>query len=95
MAEVNLRPNQKNKMSTTTIASKVPKKRKASEAIEITNRHAVIGAPAQRTQSSRKGKKAWRKNVDIGDVEQGLEEIREEERVVGYVLATSLYSDTY
>ncbi|KAH6877431.1 ribosome biogenesis protein Nop53/GLTSCR2 [Coprinopsis sp. MPI-PUGE-AT-0042] len=33
-------------------------------------------------QSSR-GKKAWRKNVDIQEVEQGLEEIRAEERVVG------------
>jgi nucleolar protein 53 len=50
-----------------------------------TKKHAssALGAPAQRTQSSRKGKKAWRKNIDIDNVEDGLEEIRAEERVVG------------
>lgn len=49
------------------------------------SRHAVIGAPAQPTQSSRKGKRAWRKNVDIAAVEEGLEELREEERLIGSV----------
>ncbi|KAF7973063.1 hypothetical protein HWV62_16242 [Athelia sp. TMB] len=44
------------------------------------------GAPAQHTQGSRKGKRAWRKNVDIGEVEIGLEEMRAEERVVGKTL---------
>lgn len=41
----------------------------------------VIGAksgstvgPAQHKQPSRKGRKAWRKNVDVSEVEQGLEE---------------------
>lgn len=43
------------------------------------------GAPAQHAQGSRKGKRAWRKNVDIGEVEIGLEEMRAEERVVGCV----------
>ncbi|KAF9906818.1 hypothetical protein EC991_000261 [Linnemannia zychae] len=33
--------------------------------------------------SSRKGKKAWRKNVDITDVEQNLDELRAEERTTG------------
>ena len=42
-------------------------------------------APAQRNQSSRKGKRAWRKNVDLDEVEEGLEELRAEERVSGYV----------
>ncbi|KAF8909788.1 ribosome biogenesis protein Nop53/GLTSCR2, partial [Gymnopilus junonius] len=42
-----------------------------------------IGAPSQLNQSSRKGKKAWRKHVDIGEVEQTLEEMRAEERVTG------------
>lgn len=42
-----------------------------------------VGAPSQAGQSSRKGKKAWRKNVDIEDIERGLEEAREEERVTG------------
>lgn len=45
----------------------------------------VIGAPAQHNQSSRKGKRAWRKNVDIEEVEEGLEEMRVEERVTGFV----------
>jgi nucleolar protein 53 len=31
-------------------------------------------------QPSRKGKKAWRKNIDITDVEEHLEELRGEER---------------
>lgn len=37
-----------------------------------------ISAPAQPKQPSRKGKKAWRKNVDVSDVQKGLEEAREE-----------------
>ncbi len=47
---------------------------------------AKLGTPAQHSQPSRKGKRAWRKNIDIGEVEEGLEEIRQEERVVGFVL---------
>jgi hypothetical protein len=43
----------------------------------------VVGAPAQHNQSSRKGKKAWRKNVDIEDFEEKLEGLREEERTFG------------
>ena len=42
-----------------------------------------FSAPGQHAQPSRKGKKAWRKNVDIAPVEQRLEEMREEERVIG------------
>ncbi|CAO3638124.1 unnamed protein product [Mucor hiemalis] len=38
----------------------------------------------KKTQPSRKGKKAWRKNVDITDVEEGQEELRAIERVVGH-----------
>ncbi|KAI5119464.1 hypothetical protein M0805_007198 [Coniferiporia weirii] len=41
------------------------------------------GSPAQHAQPSRKGKKAWRKHVDIGDVEASLEEMRTEERETG------------
>ena len=37
-----------------------------------------IAAPTQHKQPSRKGKKAWRKNVDVSDVQAGLEEVREE-----------------
>lgn len=42
-----------------------------------------VGAPAQLSQASRKGKKAWRKNVDLEEVEVGLEGMRAEERVTG------------
>lgn len=42
-----------------------------------------IGAPSQAGQSSRKGKKSWRKNVDIAEIERGMEDAREEERVTG------------
>ena len=35
-------------------------------------------APKQHKQPSRKGKKAWRKHVDVSDVQTGLEEAREE-----------------
>jgi hypothetical protein len=44
-----------------------------------------IGAPSQRSQGSRKGKRAWRKNVDLDDVEGALEDARDEERVTGCV----------
>lgn len=35
-------------------------------------------APKQFNQPSRKGKKAWRKNVDVTEVQKGLEELNEE-----------------
>ncbi|KAM0814758.1 putative Ribosome biogenesis protein NOP53 [Seiridium cardinale] len=35
-------------------------------------------APATYKQPSRKGKKAWRKNVDVSQVQKGLEELNEE-----------------
>lgn len=35
-------------------------------------------APQQHRQPSRKGRKAWRKNVDISEVQQGLEDVRDE-----------------
>ncbi|TKX19804.1 hypothetical protein C1H76_8002 [Elsinoe australis] len=38
----------------------------------------VSAAPAQHKQPSRKGKKAWRKNVDVSEVQSGLENAREE-----------------
>jgi len=38
----------------------------------------TIGAPQQHKQPSRKGKRAWRKNVDITEVQAGLEVLREE-----------------
>lgn len=35
-------------------------------------------APAQHNQPSRKGRKAWRKNVDVTEVQKGLEDLNEE-----------------
>lgn len=40
--------------------------------------NAAPAAPAQHKQPSRKGKKAWRKNVDVTEIQEGLEEVREE-----------------
>ncbi|KAL9595742.1 MAG: hypothetical protein Q9179_004871, partial [Wetmoreana sp. 5 TL-2023] len=37
-----------------------------------------VGAPQQHKQPSRKGKKAWRKNVDVSEIQDGLETAREE-----------------
>ncbi|EFR00150.1 p60 domain-containing protein [Nannizzia gypsea CBS 118893] len=47
---------------------------------------ATVGAPQQYKQPSRKGKKAWRKNVDVTEVQEGLELVRDEE-IKGGVLA--------
>ncbi|KAI3623997.1 hypothetical protein CBS14141_002425 [Malassezia furfur] len=41
------------------------------------------GRPAQYKQPSRKGKKSWRKNIDLSATEAALEDIREQERAVG------------
>ncbi|KIJ16577.1 hypothetical protein PAXINDRAFT_30674, partial [Paxillus involutus ATCC 200175] len=46
----------------------------------------ALGAPSQLSQASRKGKRAWRKNIDIHVVEDGLESLRAEERVIGSTL---------
>ncbi|KAL2002941.1 hypothetical protein VTN02DRAFT_5474 [Thermoascus thermophilus] len=46
---------------------------------------AAVEAPHQYKQPSRKGKKAWRKNVDITEVQEGLRLLREEETKGGVV----------
>lgn len=38
----------------------------------------LVAAPQQYKQPSRKGKKAWRKNVDVSDVQAGLANVRDE-----------------
>lgn len=35
-------------------------------------------APATHKQSSRKGRKAWRKNIDVTEVETGLEQLNDQ-----------------
>ena len=37
-------------------------------------------------QPGRKGKKQWRKNIDISQDEDQLEQLRKEEMAIGYVL---------
>lgn len=51
-------------------------------------------APASYKQPSRKGKKAWRKNVDITEVQTGLENVRDE-IIRGGVLAEANAADLF
>ncbi|CBF79491.1 ribosome biogenesis protein NOP53 [Aspergillus nidulans FGSC A4] len=46
----------------------------------------LVQAPQQYGQPSRKGKKAWRKNVDVSEVQEGLRLLKDEE-IKGGVLA--------
>ncbi|CAA7263316.1 unnamed protein product [Cyclocybe aegerita] len=55
----------------------------------------AVGAPSQHNQSSRKGKRAWRKNVNIEDVEEVLEGMRVEERVTGAALSKTADEDLF
>ncbi|KAI9464053.1 tumor suppressor protein Gltscr2 [Lactarius psammicola] len=55
----------------------------------------TVGAPAQHNQSSRRGKKAWRKNVDIEDLEEKLEALRDEERTLGSTLQQKTDSELF
>jgi nucleolar protein 53 len=59
---------------------------KAESSKQAKKTKSVVGAPSQLSQNARKGKKAWRKNIDIDNVEEGLETIRSEERVLGTAL---------
>ncbi|KAK9240750.1 hypothetical protein V1525DRAFT_394870 [Lipomyces kononenkoae] len=51
-----------------------------------------VNAPKQLSQSSRKGRRAWRKNVDISDIQEGLDKVREETIIHGTTL-NSISSD--
>ena len=70
-------------LSTTTMATSKPSKSSSKPASQAKSSISSLGAPAQHNQSSRKGKRAWRKNINIEDVEEGLEGMRAEERVIG------------
>ncbi|EMG50654.1 NOP53 Ribosome biogenesis protein NOP53 [Candida maltosa Xu316] len=43
----------------------------------------IVSKKPSKPQSSRKGKKAWRKNIDIEDIEKNLQEKRDEEIIKG------------
>ncbi|KAH9990233.1 ribosome biogenesis protein Nop53/GLTSCR2 [Russula compacta] len=66
--------------------TKSSSRRTSTSATKKLSAASIVGAPAQHNQSSRKGKKAWRKNVDIEDLEARLEGLREEERTFGQAL---------
>ncbi|ERT00838.1 nucleolar protein 53 [Sporothrix schenckii 1099-18] len=51
-------------------------------------------APQQHNQPSRKGRKAWRKNVDVSEVERGLEE-RNEEIIKGGLVKETESADLF
>ncbi|KAF4815893.1 Ribosome biogenesis protein NOP53 [Colletotrichum siamense] len=51
-------------------------------------------APQQRKQPSRKGKKAWRKNVDVTDVQDGLDELNKQ-IITGGVVAEKDSADLF
>ncbi|KAI7261183.1 hypothetical protein KC352_g10019, partial [Hortaea werneckii] len=44
----------------------------------MANNTTVAAPPATYAQPSRKGKKAWRKNVDISHITSGLDDVRNE-----------------
>ncbi|KAF8752116.1 Nop53 (60S ribosomal biogenesis) [Rhizoctonia solani] len=82
------------------VHSPKPLARKRAMAISTVNRiKSRYGAPSQPSQSTRKGKKAWRKNVDIEDVEDRLEGLRDENGKQGQLPlnhpALSLISNLY
>lgn len=52
-----------------------------------------VVAPQQYKQPSRKGKKSWRKNVDVTEVQEGLRLLKDEE-IKGYVLYVAQSSGT-
>lgn len=54
---------------------------------------ATVKRPAQYKQSSRKGKKAWRKNIDLTDIEQSIETKKEHEITHGTSDIGSLKDD--
>ena len=52
-----------------------------------------VTRPSQYNQSSRKGKKAWRKNIDLTDIEHSIESKAEQEITHGVQDITSLRND--
>ncbi|KAK3391122.1 ribosome biogenesis protein Nop53/GLTSCR2 [Podospora didyma] len=51
--------------------------------------------PQQYKQPSRKGKKAWRKNVDVSEIEQGLDQMNDEIILTGGVIAEKQSEDLF
>ncbi|KAF8153315.1 ribosome biogenesis protein Nop53/GLTSCR2 [Crassisporium funariophilum] len=74
--------------------SKTPKTKSVDSKPQKSSR-STLGAPSQHNQTSRRGKRAWRKNVNIEDVEEGLEGMRGEERVTGTILQKTQDNDLF
>lgn len=51
-------------------------------------------APQTHSQPSRKGKRAWRKNVDIAEIQTGIENAKQEETITGGKLLADVASET-
>ncbi|EPQ27087.1 uncharacterized protein PFL1_05371 [Pseudozyma flocculosa PF-1] len=58
-----------------------------SSKLTTASQPAVVGKPAQHAQSSRKGKAAWRKNIDLTSTEAHLAQMRDEENMPVYSTA--------
>jgi len=48
---------------------------KAEPSRQAKKSKSVVGAPSQLSQNTRKGKKAWRKNIDIDNVWKGVSKL--------------------
>lgn len=55
----------------------------------------TVGRPAQYKQGSRKGKKAWRKNIDLTEIEQSITEKQEREISHGAKELATLSDDVF
>jgi hypothetical protein len=81
----------RHKVTTTKIPKSSPKFYEYDYFLRLTrnlNMPISVDAPAQHKQPSRKGKKAWRKNVDVTEIQEGLEIVRDEV-IKGYALSIS------
>jgi hypothetical protein len=66
---------------------------KKKKKIRLPTMSSKLEAPQQFKQPSRKGKKAWRKNVDVTEVNEGLRLLKEEE-IKGYVQGLYQHSES-
>ena len=82
-------------IKSTMALTKSSSRRTSTSATKKLSAASIVGAPAQHNQSSRKGKKAWRKNVDIEDLEARLEGLREEERTFGCGFLSHKFSSKF
>ncbi|KAF9531185.1 ribosome biogenesis protein Nop53/GLTSCR2 [Crepidotus variabilis] len=83
------------KFSTTCVTLRLSTDMSSTLSQKRKSNRSTLGAPSQHNQSSRKGKKSWRKNVNIEDLEERLEGLRAEERVIGKSLQKTSDTDLF